>query len=147
MKGGYRGWGASVRRLLAWGPVLGLCGCSASGLYRFEKPERVPANEAVKIPGQIEGGVKLTGPMMAALKVAMADFRPPWIAPEKQDTPEGKCLADWRYIDTRVVQASDDLFYVTFSPNLSACGPGLVLLDGGAVYAIDGQGRILAAGE
>ncbi|QQR43701.1 hypothetical protein JKA73_32560 [Myxococcus xanthus] len=139
--------GASLRRALAWVPLLGLCGCSALGIYRFDKPERAPANESVTIPSQIEGGVALTGPMMAALKVAMDDFRPPWVTAEKQEHLEEKCLADWRYIDARVVQANDNLFYVTFSPNLSACGPGLVLLDGGVVYAIDGKGRILAEGE
>ncbi|WP_426754953.1 hypothetical protein [Myxococcus sp. Y35] len=138
---------SSMWRLWACAPLLGLCGCSTLGIYRFDKPERAPAGEAVEIPSQLEGGVKLTGPMMAALKVAMDDFRPPWMKPEAQDTVEEKCLADWRYIEARVVQANDDLFYVTFSPNLSACGPGLVLLDGGAVYAIDGKGRILAEGE
>lgn len=136
-----------MRRLLTLAPLVSLCGCSALGIYRFDKPKRVPASEAVTIPSQIEGGVKLTGPMMAALKVAMDDFRPPWITPEKQAHPEEKCLADWRYIEARVVQANENLFYVTFSPNLSACGPGMVLLDGGVVYAIDGKGRILAERE
>jgi hypothetical protein len=124
--------------------VSGAWGCSSLGIYRFEKPRRAPIEERVGIPRKLEGGVALNGPMMAALKVAMDDFRPPWIKPENQEHLDEKCLADWKYIDTVVIQASEDLFYVMFSPNLNKCGPGLVILDAGVVYAIDGKGRILA---
>jgi hypothetical protein len=82
--------------------------------------------------------------MMAALKVAMDDYRPPWIRPENQEYPEDKCLADWKYIHMTVVQANENLFYVRFTPDLRQCGPGFVVHDAGADYAVDGQGRILA---
>ncbi|SET79631.1 hypothetical protein SAMN05443639_104365 [Stigmatella erecta] len=81
---------------------------------------------------------------MAALKVAMDDYRHPGITPENQKTPEGKCLAQWKFIRTTVFQAREDLFFVLFAPDLSQCGPGFVVFGAGAEYAIDGQGRILA---
>ena len=43
-----------------------------------------------------------------------------------------------------VALARENLFYVLFTPDLRQCGPGFVVLDAGALYAIDGQGRILA---
>jgi hypothetical protein len=134
-------------RLLAVGWCLAaLTGCSYLGYYKHEAAERAPPEEAAKVefPEALEGGVRLTGPMMAALKVAMADYRPPWVRPEDQKQPEDKCLADWSYIQTSVVQAGEDLFYVLFTPDLRACGPGFIVPDAGALYAIDGKGRILA---
>jgi hypothetical protein len=123
-----------------------LTGCSLLGLYRLEKPQWAPPEEAaaVQFPNSMEGGVRLTGPMMRALKVAMNDYLPPGTRPEDQKTPEARCLARWDTINTTVQQASDDLFFVRFSPDLSRCAPGFIVLDAGAVYAIDGQGRILA---
>jgi hypothetical protein len=121
-------------------------GCSYLGLYRYKQAERPPpgAMAAVEFPAALEGGGQLTGPMMAALKVAMDDYRPPWLRPENQKYPEDKCLADWKYIHTTVVQANENLFYVRFTPDLRQCGPGFVVHDAGADYAIDAQGRILA---
>jgi hypothetical protein len=40
--------------------------------------------------------------------------------------------------------ANDDLYFVSFSPSLKRCGLERYILDGGAVYAIDGKGRILS---
>ncbi len=134
-------------RLLVVGSCLGtLTGCSYLGYYKHEKPEWAPPQEAAKVafPSALEGGLRLTGPMMVALKVAMADYRPPWVRPERQEQPEDRCLADWSYIQTSVVQAGEDLFYVLFTPDLRECGPGFIVPEAGALYAIDGKGRILA---
>jgi hypothetical protein len=121
-------------------------GCSHFGYYKQKKPVWAPHEESAQIqfPPSLEGGTRLTGSMMAALKVAMDDYRPPGLIPEKQKTPEGQCLAQWKYINTTVLQAREDLFFVLFAPDLSQCGPGFVVFDAGAEYAIDGQGRILA---
>jgi hypothetical protein len=81
--------------------------------------------------------------MMAALKVAMDDYRPPSINPDALKLPEDRCLARWENINTTVLQANENLFFIRFSPDLSKCAPGSIMLDVGAVYAIDGQGRIL----
>jgi hypothetical protein len=123
-----------------------LTGCSLFGYYKQEKPAWAPPEEGAKIqfPNSLEGGTRLTGPMMAALKVAMDDYIPPNIRPEDQKYPWDKCLAQWKYIHTSVFQASDDLFFVLFIPDLSNCGPGFIVLDAGAEYAVDGKGRILA---
>lgn len=86
-----------------------LSGCSYLGYYKREKPEWAPPEEASKVrfPDSFEGGVHLTGPMVAALEVAANEFLPPGAE------VEGKCGFD------------------------------SAILDGGAVYAIDGGGRIL----
>lgn len=122
-----------------------LTGCSWLGLYRYKRPEVAPPEEAaqVKFPDSFEKGTHLTGPMLAALKVAMDDYRPPWIEPEGQQHPDERCLADWNYIDASVQQVGG-VFFVRFSPDLRQCGPGFVVLDAGAEYAVDGKGRILA---
>jgi hypothetical protein len=133
-----------VLSILLCSSVL-LTGCSYFGYYKHKKPEWAPPEEGanVKFLNSLEGGVRLTGPMMAALKAAMSDYRPPGVTPESQKTPEGQCLARWEYINTTVFQASDELFYVLFAPDLSQCGPGFVVFDAGAEYAVDGKGRIL----
>lgn len=130
-------------------PVLLACagllsGCGYFGYYRHTPAERASPEEAaaVRFPDSLETGVRLTGPMMAALQVAMDDYRPPGIRPEKL-TPPDSCLARWEYIQTTVLQVSETLFFVEFAPDLRACGPGYIVLDAGATYAIDGQGRIL----
>jgi hypothetical protein len=122
-----------------------LSGCSYFGYYKYRKAEWAPPQEAaaVKFPDSMEKGVRLTGPMMAALKVAMDDYRPPGINSKALTPPDG-CLASWEYINTTVLQVDDNLFFVEFSPDLRNCGPGFIMLDAGATYAIDGRGRILA---
>jgi hypothetical protein len=121
-------------------------GCSYFGYYKYKKPIWALPEEGAKVQflNSLEGGMRLTGPMMAALKVAMDDYRPPSITPENQDSPEGKCLARWDFIQTTVFQANEDLFFVLFAPDLSQCAPGFIVFDAGAEYAIDGKGRILA---
>lgn len=123
-----------------------LTGCSFFGYYKHEKPTWAQPEEGAKIQflNSLEGGTRLTGPMMAALKVAMDDYLPPSVRAEDQKYPAGKCLAQWKYINVTVFQASDDLFFVLFIPDLSNCGPGFIELDAGVEYAVDGKGRILA---
>jgi hypothetical protein len=109
--------------------------------------ERLPPEQdaGIEFPNSWEGGVQLSGPMMRALEVAMNDFLPPWTRPEDQKTPEDRCLARRETYRTMVKQAQEDLFFVSFFPDFSRCDPpGLMVLDAGADYAIDGQGRILA---
>jgi hypothetical protein len=130
-------------------PVL-LCGagllqgCGYFGYYKYRPAERATPEEAaqVRFPHSLEGGSRLTGPQMKALQVAMNDYRPPNLRPEKLDPPDS-CLARWEYIQTTVLQVSETLFFVEFTPDLRGCGPGYIVLDAGATYALDGQGRIL----
>ena len=83
--------------------------------------------------------------MMSALKVAMDEYRPPSIQLLSLDTPEDRCLARWENIHATVQSANENLIYVRFSPDIRDCAPGVILLDGGIIYAIDRQGRIVAA--
>ncbi|NNB85333.1 hypothetical protein HJC10_06870 [Corallococcus exiguus] len=48
-----------------------------------------------------------------------------------------------RSSDTHVLQSGEDLFFVWFSLQPARCGLNEPILDGGVIYAIDGQGRIL----
>lgn len=122
-------------------------GCSYFGYYKHEPAVWASPEESarVKFPDSLEGGTRFSGPMLKALEVAMNDFIPPGTKPEAQPTPEARCLARRETYETLVVKASDDLFLVSFFPDFSRCETtGLIILDAGADYAIDGQGRILA---
>lgn len=123
-----------------------LPGCAFFGYYKHPKADWAPPEEAatVKFPSALGEEVQLTGPMLAALKVAMDEYRPPSIKPEVLMNLEQRCLSRWENIDARVVQANENLFYVQFLPDLKGCTPNYMVLDSGAVYAIDGRGRILA---
>jgi hypothetical protein len=126
----------------------GLMGCSVLshfGYYKHHKAERAPPEvaEKVEFPNSFEKGVHLNGPMMAALKVAMGDFMPPGVKVKDEDERLAQCLSRWETFDTSVLQASENLYFVSFVPRLSRCGIEEIVLDAGATYAVDGTGRIL----
>ena len=76
-----------------------------------------------------------------------AERAPPEVA-DKDDEQVARCLSRWDTYDTTVLKASDDLFFIQFTPSLARCGVNEshhVILDAGASYAIDGKGRILAS--
>lgn len=137
---------APMKHLFLACALMVLPGCSFLGIYRHPKAQWASPEEsaAVQFPLSLEGATRLTGPAMAALKVAMDDYRPPSINYDSLKTPEDKCLARWENIDMRVLQARDDLFFVQFSPDPRRCKLDVIMPDIGAVYAIDGSGRILA---
>lgn len=124
-----------------------LTGCSYLGYYKHEKAVWAAPEEAARVefPNSFEGSVLLTGPMMNALNVAMKEFRPPgWkVRTNDGDKRLAQCLSRWDTFDTSVLKADDNLFFVRFFPVISRCGINDIILDAGAVYAVDGQGRIL----
>jgi hypothetical protein len=127
-----------------------LTGCSLFGYRIHKEPRRAPPEEAARIrfPDSFEGSTPLSGTAARALAVAMNDFIPPGTRPEDEEDQVARCLSQWETFTLSVVQAQDDLFFVRFSPErLPECAPGRLVLDAGAVYAIDGQGRILAVQE
>lgn len=87
----------------------------------------------------------MSGPMAAALEVAMNDFLPSGreVRTNDPDKRIAACLSRRSTYETLVLSTSDDLFFVAFVPDLKRCGLDDEILDGGAVYAIDGKGRIL----
>ncbi|HSP78142.1 MAG TPA: hypothetical protein VLQ93_06415, partial [Myxococcaceae bacterium] len=107
--------------------------------------ERAPPEEAEKVefPNSFEKGVRLSGPMMTALQIAMNDFMPPGSKMTGDDERIARCLSRWDTFDTSVLRISDELYFVSFLPRLSRCGIDEIVLDAGATYAIDGKGRIL----
>jgi hypothetical protein len=124
-----------------------LTGCTFFGYYKHEKAVWATPEEAARVefPNSFDGGTSLTGPMVAALNVAMKEFRPPGSKVKVNDGDErlARCLSQWETFDTSVIQAGDNLFFVRFFPDISRCGIHDIILDAGAVYAVDGQGRIL----
>ena len=98
----------------------------------------------VRFPNSFEGGVHMDGPTTRALEVAMNEFLPPGAKAKADDERVARCLSRRENFDTTVMRVSEDLFFVAFSADLSRCGINEILPDAGAVYAVDGRGRILA---
>lgn len=126
---------------------MALTGCSLFRYGLYKKAEWAPPEVAsrVKFPNSYEKGVHIAGPMVVALEAAMNDFLPPGTAPRKEDEPVARCLALRETFHVSVWQPNDNnIFFVRFTPDLSRCAPGVIITDGGAEYAVDGEGRILA---
>jgi hypothetical protein len=126
-----------------------LSGCHLFGYYRYKGAERAPPEEAEKVafPNSYENGFRLDGPAMAALEVARNEFMPPGVKATAHDERIARCLLRRDIYDVTILEANDDLFFVSFSPDLSKCNintEGFIILDSGATYAIDGRGRVLA---
>jgi hypothetical protein len=124
-----------------------LSGCSYFGYYKRDKAEWAPPAETgtVKFPNSFEGGVQLTGPMVAALEVAMNEFLPPGSEVRTNDPDKrlAQCLSRRETYETFILREHDDLFFVLFIPVLNRCGLEDAILDGDVMYAVDGKGRIL----
>jgi hypothetical protein len=127
--------------------------CCASALagcnYRFyihKKAEWAPPEVVtqIKFPGSTAGSLSLDGPTLKAVDVAMNEFLPPGTKVKSHDERLARCLSRRETYDVSVLRA-DSLFFVTFSADLSRCGFDLdvMVMDAGAVYAVDSHGRIL----
>ena len=126
---------------------IGLTSCSYLGYCKYEKAVRVPAAMAaeVRFPDTFDGGIRTEGNMTRALAVAMNDFLPPGKKLKGDNQRVAWCLSHWETYDISILQASEDLFFIYFSPILARCGlDDSIIVDAGAEYAIDGRGRILA---
>lgn len=72
---------------------------------------------------------------------------PPGVKAVAHDEQMARCLLRRDIYDVSVLKKSDDLFFVSFLPDFSKCQidtAGFILFDAGAIYAIDGKGRVLA---
>ncbi|ATB28860.1 hypothetical protein MEBOL_002309 [Melittangium boletus DSM 14713] len=123
-----------------------LPGCSISpyGLYRKAEwaPDEVAAR--VRFPESYEKGVHIEGPSVVALGAALNDFLPPGSAP-RGESDVARCLALRESFRVSVWQPNDNnIFFVRFTPDLSRCAPGVFVTGGGAEYAVDAEGHILA---
>jgi hypothetical protein len=125
-----------------------LTGCN----YRFyiqKKAEWAPPEvaEKVKFPGSTASSLSLDGPTLKAIDVALNEFLPPNARVTSYNERLANCLSARETYDISVLR-SEDLFFVTFSAVLSRCGLDeknldVMVMDAGATYAIDSQGRIL----
>ncbi|RKG61108.1 hypothetical protein D7X30_09500 [Corallococcus sp. AB011P] len=125
-----------------------LPGCGSFGYYKYERPERIPREEGERIrdPLTFETTNELEGPTLAALQVALADFLPPGAKASGNHERLVRCLSRRDVYDVRLQKVNDDLYVIAFSANLDRCDempPDAVILDAGATYLIDGQGRIV----
>lgn len=80
--------------------------------------------------------------MLKAIEVAVDEFLPPGSKVQSYDERLEHCLSKRETYDISVLRA-DGLFFVTLSAKPSRCGLDEMIVDAGAVYAIDDQGRIL----
>jgi hypothetical protein len=132
--------------ICCWSSLL--AGCSYFGYYKYKRAERAPPQEAEKVtlPDSYDEGIHLDGPAMAALEVATNEFMPPGVKATSSDERLARCLVRRDTYDVTVLKVNDDLYFVSFLPNLARCGiePEVMLMDAGAVYAIDGRGRVLS---
>lgn len=121
--------------------------CSYLGYYKYEPAVRVPSvqSETTRFPDSYDGSLRTEGAMTRALAVAMNDFLPPGRSLKGDNPHVVRCLSRWETYDISILRATDDLFFVQFSPVLARCGlDDSTIMDAGAEYAVDGQGRILA---
>ncbi|WP_342381567.1 hypothetical protein NVS55_18260 [Myxococcus stipitatus] len=124
-----------------------LPGCALLGYHKAPKAPYASAEEAQKVvfPNSYEEGVHLDGPSMAALEVARNEFMPPGAKATSDNPKLAECLARRDVYDVTVIQSNENLYFVSFIPKLERCGlQDVVLMDAGAVYAIDGKGRVLS---
>jgi hypothetical protein len=125
-----------------------LSGCSLLGYHKLKRAERASPEEASKVvfPNSMEQGIHLDGPAMAVLEVAMNEFLPPDAKPTALDEKLAHCLSRRDTYDATVLKAGDNLYFVSILPQLSRCGIELEtpIMDLGATYAIDKNGRILS---
>ncbi|RKH06881.1 hypothetical protein D7V97_21970 [Corallococcus sp. CA053C] len=132
---------------------LALCGlmqgCSLFGYYKYERPERIPPEVGDRIrdpsPKTFVATTEMDGPTLAALRVALADYMPPGAKASGNYEPLVRCFSRRDVMDVEINKVNDDLYLVSFSANLERCGmpPHTLVMDAGATYLIDGQGRIL----
>jgi hypothetical protein len=126
---------------------MALSGCSLFGYGLYKRPEWAPPEVAAKVtfPNSYEKGAHIEGPVVVALEAAMNDFLPPGTALRTGDGLVARCLSLRETFHVSVWQPNDNnIFFVRFTPDLSRCAPGVIITDGGAEYAVDGEGRILA---
>jgi hypothetical protein len=127
--------------------LMTLTGCSLLRYGFYKKSEWAPPEVAAKVrfPDSYEKGFHLEGPSVVALEAALNDFLPPGTAPRKGDDLVARCLSLRETFHVSIWQPNDNnIFFVRFTPDLSRCAPGAIITDGGAEYAVDGAGRILA---
>jgi hypothetical protein len=93
-----------------------------------------------------EGRQDISGIMLAAIQLAMEDFRPWDTQPHEGATLREICLYKRESYDVTVVPGGEGLVYVELAPRTGACemgGPPVMDFD--AIYAIDVKTwRILA---
>jgi hypothetical protein len=129
--------------------ILLLCTSTTLGchyrLFFQRKAEWARPEEAerVKLPTSSEGSISLEGPSLRAIAIAIDDFLPPGSKARSYDKALEDCLSARENYDVSVLKSSEGLFFVSISANLARCGIEEAVLDAGATYAIDAQGRIL----
>lgn len=139
---------ATVRKFLLTGCCVSmLSGCHLLGYYKYEKAARAPPQKAamVQYPDSFDDGTHIKGTMLLAVAVALNDFFPPGkiVSANDPNKQVAECLSRKATYDISVLKISEDLYFVRLIPFVSRCGINESILDGEAVYAIDGQGRIL----
>jgi hypothetical protein len=132
--------------LLLLTPLILLAGCNLH-LHLHERAVRAPPEESstVRFPDSFEQATRLDGPAFRAMEIAMDEFLPLGTTIDGGFEAMTRCLSRRDTYDVSILKAEAALYFVRISPNLDRCGLGEhITLDGDALYAIDGSGRIVA---
>lgn len=137
-----------MKRPLLWVLCALLPGCAL--FQRPPRPVHAPPQEATSVTFPIDlptpESVSLSGTMLAAIQLAMEDFRPWDIQPHEGATPSEICLYKRDSYDVIASPGPEGLIYVEIYPRTGACelgGPPVMGFD--VIYAIDVKNwRILA---
>lgn len=140
-----------MKRPLPW--LLLLCAWLPACVL-FQRPPRPvhasPQEAASFVWPEIlpfEGREVVSGPMLAAIQLAMEDFLPWDLKLPDGAPPREQCLSRRDSYDAIAVPGGEGLVFVEIVLRPEACPmDGEVLLDAGGLYAIDTRnGRILSA--
>ncbi|NBD12243.1 MULTISPECIES: hypothetical protein [Corallococcus] len=126
-----------------------LQGCAL--FQRTARPAHASPEEAsqVQFPRELPaaGLQELSGPMAAAIALAMDDFRPLGTHPHRDATPLEQCLYRREAFNVAAAPGPNGWVFVRFSFSPANCAEHEreIVLDMGATYAVDVAGaRILA---
>jgi hypothetical protein len=133
-----------IRGVIGFG-LLGLAACSTTSSAR----PYVPPEEAAwfKFPEEFpaEKSQSLDGTLVSAIQLAMDDFLPRGVQPQRRVTPKALCLQQRQSYDVRAAPLDGDIILVRFATSPGACTRGGPVADSGAIYAVDVRNwRILA---
>ncbi|WP_434391543.1 hypothetical protein [Melittangium boletus] len=99
--------------------------------------------ENVKPPSSVEGSISLDGQSLKAIEIAMDEFLPPGAKASSHDEKLARCLSSRENYDVSVFKSDEGIFFVAIAANLDRCGITDSVVDAGATYGIDAQGRIV----
>lgn len=121
--------------------MLVLPGC----IHIHRKPSIAPPEvaERIQFPEWGKDAATVTGPQLKALQIAMDDFRPAELVPNRNTDELARCLQQIESYDAWL-KRGERVTFIHFTPKEDErCGLDPAAVDAGASYAISDEGVIL----